>query len=375
MKKKQQKQQKLQTQTKHSKQNETSEQTFLEHLYELRSRLFWVIATIVLASAAGFQFKELLISIVMAPLHGQKLVYLTPGGGFGFIFTLAIYFGVLVAIPVIVYHLYRFLQPLLRRTSRKLVAVFMLLSCLLALGGAAFGYFVTIPAALDFLATFAGDSVIPNLTAESYLSFVVTYVLGLALLFQLPLLLFLFDHVKQFPPGALLSSQRPVIIGATVVAAVITPTPDAFNMAIVAVPIIVIYQLGVIAIFMRHYAVKRAERKEVARQQEDQNEVVAHEPLTEAVMTMDAYVPAVVADQPDSQEAEESSGVSEQTAASEQPPVSMRTIDGVIRVRRAQPISVPVRVGANAQPVQRTRYNKPVRSLDGLSMLRYSSNS
>lgn len=374
MKKKQQKLQTPQKPTKHSTQNETSEQTFLEHLYELRSRLFWVIATIIVASAAGFQFKDQLTSVTMAPLHGQKLVYLTPGGGFGFIFTLAIYFGVLVAIPVIVYHVYRFLQPLLKQTSRKLVASFMLLSCILALAGAAFGYFVTIPAALDFLATFAGDAIIPNLTAESYLSFVVAYVLGLALLFQLPLLLFLFDHVKQFPPGALLSSQRPVIIGATVVAAIITPTPDAFNMAIVAVPIIAIYQLGVIAIVIRHYMLRRAEQKQVLHLKEH-TEPAVHEPLTKAVETMDTPVPVVVADQPILHETKENSSAFQQANVAERPSISVRTIDGVMRMRQAQPVIVPVRKGKDTQLAPRVRYDKPVRSLDGLSVLRYSSNS
>lgn len=264
MTKKQQKR-KLLTPTKPSTRSEPVELTFLEHVHELRSRLFWVVSTIIVASTIGFQFKDQLVAAVMAPLHGQKLVYLTPGGGFGFIFAVALYFGILLAIPVIIYHLYRFLQPLLVRASRRFIIGFMLLSCLLAIAGTTFGYFVTIPAALDFLASFAGDAVIPNLTAESYLNFVVTYVLGLALLFQLPLLLFLFDHVRPIPPSRLLSSQRFVIIGATVVAAVITPTPDVFNMLIMAVPIIAIYQFGVIAIYARQLAAYRSPQKTQSR--------------------------------------------------------------------------------------------------------------
>lgn len=264
-----------------TKKQQSSELTFLDHIRELRSRLFWIVFTIVLVSAAGFQFKDWLIAVVMDPLHGQKLVYLTPGGGFSFIFTLCIYFGVLVAIPVIVYQIYRFLQPLLQRSSRRLIVTFMALSCLLAVGGAAFGYFVTIPAALDFLATFAGDAVTPNLTADSYLNFVVAYVLGLALLFQLPLLLFLFDHVRPFPPGSLLSTQRFVIVGATIVAAIITPTPDAVNMAIVAVPIIAIYQFGVVAVFARHRARIRSQK----RAQSVQHPMVHDEPLDSNLMT------------------------------------------------------------------------------------------
>lgn len=248
-----------------SNQKPNVELTFLEHVYELRSRAFWIVLSIIAASALGFQFKDQLIAAVMAPLNGEKLVYLTPGGGFSFIFTLSIYFGVLLAIPIIVYHVYRFLQPILKRSSRTMIAGFMSLSVLLAAAGSAFGYFVTIPAAINFLSTFAGDAVTPNLTAESYLNFVVAYILGLAVLFQLPLLLFLFDHIRPFPPGSLLSSQRFVIIGATIVAAIITPTPDAVNMAIVAAPIVAIYQFGVIAVFIRHQASQRAKRRAAAR--------------------------------------------------------------------------------------------------------------
>lgn len=382
MKNKQLKQQKLQKPKKPSTNNDTNELTFLEHIYELRSRLFWIVATIILASAAGFQFKDQLISVVMDPLHGQKLVYLTPGGGFGFIFTLAIYFGVLMAIPVIVYHVYRFLQPLLSKTSKKLVATFMLLSCLLAAGGAAFGYFVTIPAALDFLATFAGDAVIPNLTAESYLNFVVAYILGLALLFQLPLLLFLFDHVRPFPPGSLLSSQRYVIIGSTVIAAIITPTPDAFNMAIVAVPIVVIYQLGVIAVAIRHRVLRRAKNK-VQRALATAAVPAEEQPLTEVLKeTEGKHSESTPGREPEEhlvdnrdfhvQAAERESLVTSRTTQSTQ---SVQTIDGVVRTRGPQPVVVPLRVVAAQRLAEsRSQYQRPVRSVDGLSMLGYSTN-
>ena len=367
MKKKQQKQ-KLQTPTKHSYKQDTAELTFLEHIYELRTRLFWVVSTIILASAAGFQFKDQLIAVVMDPLHGQKLVYLTPGGGFGFIFTLAIYFGILVAIPVIVYHVYAFLRPLLKEASKKLVISFMLLSCLLAASGAAFGYFVTVPAALDFLETFAGDAVIPNLTAESYLNFVVTYILGLAVLFQLPLLLYLFDHVRPFPPGSLLSSQRYVIIGATIVAAIITPTPDAFNMAIVAVPIVLIYQLGVIAVAIRHKMVARAQRK--AAKSVIKNVDTDHhrnEPMTDVLMNIEAQqsiddaVAALATPETKAQ------GALQQPTGNR----SYKTIDGMI-TRRPQPVLVPQRNGAlQANVPKQMQNNRITRSLDGLSMLKY----
>ncbi len=233
--------------------------TFLEHIYELRNRLFWIVIVLLVASSVAFQFKDYLVDFVVAPLHGEKLVYLTPGGGFSFIFTICLYFGALLTIPVIIYHIYRFLQPVFEGASRKLIVILVLLSGILAAAGAVFGYVAAIPAAINFLTTFAGDAVTPNLTAESYLGFVVMYMLGLAALFQLPLLLFMFDHIRPFPPGVLLSSQRYVIVGSVIAAAIITPTPDMINQMIVAGPIMAIYQLGAVAVFIRRRMRRPAE--------------------------------------------------------------------------------------------------------------------
>lgn len=258
----QRKKQNLSTrQNKSAEPQEPVELTFLEHVYELRNRIFWVVLVLTITSAAAFQFKDYLITAVMAPLHGQKLIYLTPGGGFSFIFTLCLYIGALFTIPFAIYQVYHFLQPIIGRKSRRFVSMVMFVSTLLAASGAMFGYYVTIPAALNFLSTFAGDSVTSSLTADSYLGFVVAYVLGLAALFQLPLLLFIFDHIKPLKPGALSSTQDYVIIGATVLAAVITPTPDAFNMALVAIPIITIYEMGALAVVIKRYHRSRVAKR------------------------------------------------------------------------------------------------------------------
>jgi len=320
-------------QKKPNKRSQPTEQlTFLEHFYELRKRVFWVVLTLVLASAIGFQVKDQLIAAIMAPLHGERLIYLTPTGGFSFIFTLSIYFGALLTIPVAVYHLYRFLEPLLGETSRKLVACFIGLSALLAAAGAAFGYYVTIPAAINFLSDFAGETVTPSLTAESYLGFVVAYVLGLAALFQLPLLLFIVDHVRPLKPGFLSSTQRFVIVGATVIAAIITPTPDAVNMAIVAVPIVVVYEFGALAVYAR----RKTSGHEASMEDVDD---LREEPLT-AIL-------------------EELSVQEEEAAAVEQQPVRQEPTAPVVP-SRSEPQPRPV-------PTPRPVAARPSRSLDGFA--------
>lgn len=227
------------------------QQTFIEHLYELRSRVFWVVLTLVLATIVGLQIKDWLIEVAMAPLGGQKLIYLTPGGGFSFIFTLSLYFGALLTIPVAVLQLFRFLQPMLPRTSRKFLVIFMSVSTLLTVAGASLAYFLAVPAALGFLDGFAGSSVTASLTADAYLNFLVVYVVGLAALFQIPLLLFLYDHIKPIPPGSLARSQRYAIVAMTIFAALITPSPDLISFAIVLIPILAIYEIGVLTVYIR----------------------------------------------------------------------------------------------------------------------------
>jgi hypothetical protein len=244
----------------------------------------------------------------------------------------------------------------MKKVSRRFVAMFIILSCLLAVAGASFGYFVTIPAALNFLATFAGDAVTPSLTADSYLSFVVTYVLGLAVLFQLPLLLFLMDNIRPFPPGSLGSSQRFVIIGATVIAAIITPTPDAFNMAVVAVPIVIIYEVGVIAVLIRH----RLMSKSVESEKIMDAAVLApqDEPLTAIVEDLKQYhqsAPLVDGVEPIQQRMQ---------------PQTFRTIDGIIVTRKAPAtVTVPPRSGTSVQLASgRMSQPRPLRSANGFSM-------
>lgn len=354
-------------QKKLSSNDQSNELTFLEHIHEVRKRVFWIALVLVVASAIGFQFKDHLISVVMMPLHGEKLIYLTPGGGFSFIFTLCLYFGILFTIPVVIYQIFRFLQPIIGKTSRKFIAGFLMTSVLLAAAGALFGYFVTIPAALTFLSAFAGSAVTPSLTADSYLNFVVTYIVGLALIFQLPLLLFIVDHIRPFPPGMLTTLQRPVIVGATILAAFITPTPDAFNMAVVGLPIVFVYEVGATAVFVRRHGRRNNATTSVSLQQKSED--LADEPLTEIIQELQQQpTPMVV------QEAAVQKPVSPAITPVAAPVQSRapqrRVVDGFTVRQRQTPVRTlePARplVQRTVVPVARTQSNRPLRSIDGM---------
>lgn len=230
--------------------------TFLDHVHELRRRLFWVVGTVLVVSSVAYSFLDEIISALTLPLGNQQLFYLTPGGGLSFSFKLCAYVGVLVAVPLIMYHLYRFLEPLMGQWRRS--AIFYVgLSSVLAAAGVAFAYFITLPAALRFLTGFNMDKIQAMLTADSYLSFVITYLLGAAILFQIPLLLLIINTMTPLKPSKLMKSQRFVIVGAFLLGAMVSPTPDIMNQTFLALPIIGMYQLGVIMVWIQNYARQR----------------------------------------------------------------------------------------------------------------------
>lgn len=235
--------------------------SFADHIGEFRSRLVWIALTFIVSSAIAYNFRDILVRIVLDPLGDQKLVYLTPAGGFSFIFQITMYVGAVVTAPLIIYHLYQFVRPALPERAAKYSLRIIVIATLLMLLGVTFGYFVAVPSALSFLTAFAGDFIEANLTADSYLGFIVAYVVGLGLMFQLPLLLVFWNWINPMGPGKLLASQKYLIIFAFVAAAIITPTPDILNQALVAGPIIAIYQVGVVAVFFMNRRQARKARR------------------------------------------------------------------------------------------------------------------
>ncbi len=236
------------------------------HLRELQWRLMIVAAAFIAGACLAYSYQDQLVNLLLAPLHGEKLVYLTPGGGFSFVFMITIYAGVALAFPVLLQQIYAFLKPVLPAQARRKSVIITLSSFVLLASGIIFGYLVAVPNALSFLYSFADKYVDASLTAESYLSFVTIYTIGIGIAFQVPLLLLLINLIKPLKPGGMFKAERWVILGAFIVAAIITPTVDPVNQIIIAGPLIAVYQLGVIAVLCingrkKHHA-KKTQRLE-----------------------------------------------------------------------------------------------------------------
>lgn len=225
--------------------------TFLDHVRELRTRLFWSVGFIVVAASVAFVFKDSIISALIAPLGNQALYYLTPAGGLSFIIKICTYVGGILVVPLVLYHIYRYLEPLMDHRKRP-VWLYTFFSALLAVIGVGFAYFVSLPAALHFLTNLDIGQIQAMLTADAYLSFVTNYLLGAAILFQLPLILLIINTIWTLPPKKLMRAMRFVIVGAFIVAAIISPTPDIINQALMALPIIGMYLVGVVCVWMQN---------------------------------------------------------------------------------------------------------------------------
>lgn len=218
-------------------------QPFSEHVRELRQRLIYTFAALFIGSIVGYAMHERIFSLITRPLH-QKLYYTTPTGGFNAIIKISILFGVIVAVPVFVYQLGKFLSPAFKHHSIRAFRI-AFLSVILAVLGVLFAYYLSLPAALHFLANIDTNNFQSLITINEYLNFAFAYVAGFALLFQLPLVLLFINRIKPQKPGRLMRYQGWVILVSFIVAAVLTPTPDPINQAIMALPIILLYQLSV----------------------------------------------------------------------------------------------------------------------------------
>lgn len=224
---------------------------FIEHLYELRKRLVYVIASVLLFSTLAYFVQQYIVNFLLRPSKGAQFIYTSPGGGINFLFTVCTYVGITASTPVIIYQLLGFFAPLIKDSTRRSIIRYSCLSSLLAVIGFCFGYFIGLPAALHFLSNqFTTKQIHPLFTIQEYMSFLMIYLLGSAALFQLPILLLFINRIKPLPPRKLLKAERYVIVAAFIIAMVMAPTPNIFDQLIIAGPVILIYNLSILLIWM-----------------------------------------------------------------------------------------------------------------------------
>jgi sec-independent protein translocase protein TatC len=226
------------------KKRETEPSTFLEHLQELRSRFFVWFAALLLGSLTGYFFYPRLLLWLTAPLN-KPLYYTSPVGGFETVFGVSTFFGLIVSIPVLLYQVIKFVEPSIGRNPIKSFTAYTALSFLLAITGILMAYYLVLPGALQFLGQFGGKELSALISTQDYFSFVTKYLVGFAILFQLPLAMYIINKFHKLSPRKLLSFFRYVFLFSFVFAAILTPTPDMVNQTIMAATILLLYLFSV----------------------------------------------------------------------------------------------------------------------------------
>lgn len=270
--------------------NDNVRKPFIDHVNELRFRLFWVVCTVIIAGSGAFAVHEYLLEIIQRPLH-ETLYFTSPTGGLSFIFQLCLTAGLVVAFPVIAYHTYKFLSPLLIEKSRLTIFAYIVGSFLMACLGIAFAYFISLPAALNFLTQFGEGSIQSLIKADEYFSFALAYIGGFAIMFQIPLLILLVNRITPLKPSKMIKSQRWVILLSFIGAAIITPTPDPINQALMAAPAILLFQISIVLVAIlnrgRKPAATPSPRLAVVPQERPQKQTSVKRP---AVRSMDGIL-------------------------------------------------------------------------------------
>jgi sec-independent protein translocase protein TatC len=216
----------------------------LEHLRELRGRLLKAAVALAIASLLTSVFAGDIIKFLLRP-YGSRLQTLGPTENVITYFRVALLSGAALAMPIIVYQVLGFVIPGLTRAERRWVYVSVPFTTLLFLGGIFFAWYVMVPAAVDFLANFRSDIFLNEWTAREYISFVVSIAFWIGVSFQTPLVVFILAKVGLVTPGFLARNWRFAIVIIAVIAAVITPTVDPFNMALLMLPLLALYGLSI----------------------------------------------------------------------------------------------------------------------------------
>jgi len=226
--------------------------SFFEHLVDLRKRLINSAIAIAIGAMVGVSVSQKAIDLISRPMQealrkqhlDDRLIYTSPAGLINIIITFGIYVGVVLAAPFVLYQVWLFIAPGLYKHERRAVTTFIVASLFLFLAGISFGYFVMLPYMLNFLIGFQGPFR-PLISINEYFDFILIVLLGLGIIFELPVLIFFLALFNIVTPQFLWKNLRYAILIIAVVAAIVTPTPDATTMLVFMAPMVALYFIGI----------------------------------------------------------------------------------------------------------------------------------
>jgi len=224
--------------------------SFFEHLAELRLRIIWSLIPAMVGLLVSFHYSDRILMYLRRPLDkvGVQLVALTPTEAFWTSMKISMVAGLFLAMPIILYQVWAFVAPGLHQHEKRFAGPFVLAGSLLFLLGGAFALLVVIPFALQFLLNFGKEQGIhPMISVSSHVDFIIKFTLAFGLVFELPLAITMLSMMGIVTPQFLAKNRKYAILINFIVAAVLTPTPDIVNQTLMAAPLCILYEVGIVA--------------------------------------------------------------------------------------------------------------------------------
>ena len=222
-----------------------------DHLIELRKRITRSVLAMVITTAVAFVFHEQLLEFLMRPAQGfsqvpnNKPIYTELTEFIGVAFKVSMLAGFVLAFPYVLYQIVMFIAPGLKPNERRYLYILLPGSMLAFAAGAAFGYRVLFPPVVNFLLTFGADVATPYIRIGNYTSLMLTLLFWMGIVFEMPVLAYFLSKIGVLTPQFLSKRRRYGLVLAFVLGAIITPTFDPINQTLVAVPILVMYELSI----------------------------------------------------------------------------------------------------------------------------------
>jgi sec-independent protein translocase protein TatC len=234
--------------------------SLMEHLTELRKRLIHSTVYLLIGFCIAYAFHVRLYGIIQKPLNDLHIAlnYTHPTDPLNLYLKTALYGGIILASPFILYQVWLFIAPGMYANEKRYVVPFMAATIVLFLSGAWFGYHWVFPGALKVLIGGFGKNFNPVLTIEDYTNFFLAVILGLGVTFELPILIFFLALFGIVDAKFLVQHIRYAILAIFIIAAIICPTPDPIGMCLFASPMLVLYLIGVGIAFLVHPARRKA---------------------------------------------------------------------------------------------------------------------
>jgi sec-independent protein translocase protein TatC len=222
---------------------------FMEHLGELRTRIMRSLIALLVGLAIAFPFSQTVVDWLARPIQksGNTLVFLAVTEAFWVQMKVALFLGLFIAAPAILWQVWRFVEPGLHRHEKKYAAPFVIIGSLLFIGGGAFSLLVVTPNAIAFLLSYARPGLQPMISIGNYVDFLVKFTLAFGAVFEVPLAMTLVARMGLVSPKAFAKNRKYAILGAFIAGAILTPTPDMVNQSLMAGPIILLYEIGIVA--------------------------------------------------------------------------------------------------------------------------------